>query len=192
MIKKKTASKRSLREVQMKLSTVERGIADAGAALVHLATSFHAAAAGEKLVGTYGEERALLRFKVSDATVQKLLPEGWQVSPDTAGPSKDANLNVVFVDVFTAQSPDGKPEDPYRVAAVVIPAKKKGTEATVPLVVTGFASIPSYVPGPYEAFALASATVDRHVHTDPGGTSNIEEAWEFKGDGGDLVQLQLQ
>jgi len=176
----------------MTLSTVARGIAVAGAAFVLLATTFHAAAAGEKLVGTYGEERALLRFKVSDATVQKLLPEGWQVSPDTAGPSKDANLNVAFVDVFTAQSPDGKPEDPYRVAAVVIPAKKKGTEATVPLVVTGFASIPSYVPGPYEAFALASATVDRHVHTDPGGTSNIEEAWEFKGDGGDLVQLQLQ
>jgi hypothetical protein len=152
----------------------------------------HAAAAGEKLVGTYGEERALLRFKVPDATVQKLLPEGWQASPESTGPSKDANLSVVFVDVFTAQNPDGKPEDPYRVAAVVIPAKKKGTEATVPMVVTGLASIPSYAPGPYGVFALAGATVDRHVHTDPGGKSTTEEAWEFKADGGDLVQLELQ
>jgi hypothetical protein len=176
----------------MTLSTVARGIAVAGAAFVLLATTFHAAAAGEKLVGTYGEERALLRFKVSDATVQKLLPEGWQASPDSTGPSKDANLSVVFVDVFTAQNPDGKPEDPYRVAAVVIPAKKKGTEATVPMVVTGLASIPSYAPGPYGVFAPASATVDRHVHTDPSGKSNIDEAWEFKADGGDLVQLELQ
>jgi len=175
----------------MTLFTVTRGIAVAGAAFVVLATTLHAAAAGEKLVGTYGEERALLRFKVSDATVQKFLPEGWQASPDTAGPSKDANLNVVFVDVFSAQNPDGKPEDPYRVAAVVIPAKKKGTEATVPMVVTGLAS-PSYAPGAYGAFSPAGATIDRHVHTDPSGKSNIEETWEFKADGGDLVQLQLQ
>ena len=175
----------------MTLFTVTRGIAVAGAAFVVLATTLHAAAAGEKLVGTYGEERALLRFKVSDATVQKFLPEGWQASPDTAGPSKDANLNVVFVDVFSAQNPDGKPEDPYRVAAVVIPAKKKGTEATVPMVVTGLAS-PSYAPGAYGVFSPAGATIDRHVHTDPSGKSNIEETWEFKADGGDLVQLQLQ
>jgi len=60
------------------------------------------------------------------------------------------------------------------------------------MVVTGLASIPSYAPGPYGVFSLASATVDRHVHTDPGGRSNIEEAWEFKADGGDLVQLELQ
>ena len=176
----------------MTLSKLTRDVAGAAALLALVAATVHTAAAGEKHVGTYGEERALLRFKVPDATVQKLLPEGWQASPDSAGPSKDANLNVVFVDVFTAQNPDGKPEDPYRVAAVVIPAKKKGTEATVPMVVTGLASIPSYAPGPYGVFAPASATVDRHVHTDPSGKSNIDEAWEFKADGGDLVQLELQ
>jgi hypothetical protein len=84
------------------------------------------------------------------------------------------------------------PDDPYRVAGVVIPAKKKGSEEPVPMVVTDFASIPSYAPGPYGVFAPASATVDRHIHTDPSGKSTIEETWEFKADGGDLVQLQLQ
>src|SRR6476659_6646221 len=113
----------------MTLSKLTRDVAGAAALLALVAATVHTAASGEKLVGTYGEERALLRFKVSDATVQKLLPEGWQASPDSTGPSKDANLSVVFVDVFTAQNPDGKPEDSYRVAAVVIPAKKKGTEA---------------------------------------------------------------
>ena len=90
-----------------------------------------------------------MRFKVPDATVQKFLPERWQASPDSSGPSKDANQNVVFVDVFAAQSPDCKPEDPYRVAAVVITAKKQGTEATVPMVVTGFASIPGLCSGAF-------------------------------------------
>jgi hypothetical protein len=50
----------------------------------------------------------------------------------------------------------------------VIPAKKKGTEATVPMVVTGLAS-PSYAPGAYGVFSPAGATIDRHVHTDPSG-----------------------
>jgi hypothetical protein len=176
----------------MTLSKVTCEVARAAALFVLVAAYTHAVAAGEKLVGTYGEERALLRFKVPEATAQKLLPEGWQASPDSTGPSKDANLNVVFVNVFTVHNPDGTPGEPYRVAGVVIPAKKTGTEGTVPMVVTGFASIPSYAPGPYGVFAPASATFDRHVHTDPAGASNIEEAWEFKADGGDLVQLQLQ
>src|SRR5215467_5937627 len=157
----------------MTLSNVTRKVVGAAALFVLVVAYTHAAAAGEKPVGTYGEERALLRFKVPDATVQKFLPEGWQTSPDAAGPSKDANLNIVFVDVFTAQKPDGSPDDPYRVAGVVIPAKKKGTEATVPMVVTGFASIANYAPGPYGVFAVAGATVDRHVHTDPSGKSNV-------------------
>ena len=176
----------------MTLFTVTRGIAVAGATFVVLATTLHAAAAGEKLVGTYGEERALLRFKVSDATVQKFLPEGWQASPDTAGPSKDANLNVYFVDLLTVQNPDGSPGDTCRIAGLAIPAKKKGTDATVPMVIAGFASIPGYVSGPYGNAKLAGATVDRHLHRDPAGTTNVEESWEFKSDDGDGIQLHLQ
>ena len=159
---------------------------------VLVVTAAPAASAGEKLVGTYGEVRTVLSFKVSDAAAQKLLPDGWQVSPASAGPSKDANLNVYFVDLLTVQNPDGSPGDTYRIAGLAIPAKKKGTEATVPMVAAGFASIPSYVPGPYGNSKLAGATVDRHLHRDPAGTTNVEESWEFKGDGSDGIQLQLQ
>jgi hypothetical protein len=115
--------------------------------------------------------RTILSFKVSDAAAQRMLPDGWQVSPVSTGPSKDANLNVVFVDFLTVQNPDGSPGDTYRIAGLTIPAKKKGTDATVPMVVAGFASIPSYVPGPYGTFKLAGATVDRHLHRDPAGTT---------------------
>jgi hypothetical protein len=51
--------------------------------------------------------------------VQTFLPEGWQASPATAGPSKDANLNVIFIDVLTVQNPDGSPGEPYRAAVLV-------------------------------------------------------------------------
>jgi hypothetical protein len=162
------------------------------AAVVALTNAANAASAAEKPVGTYGQLRTILAFKVPDAAVQKLLPEGWQASAPSTGRSKDANLNVAFVDQLTVQNPDGSPGETYRVAALAIPAKKAGADATVPMVVGGFASIASYVPGPYGVFSLASATVDRHIHTDPTGKTNVEESWEFKNDGGDAIQLGLQ
>ena len=162
------------------------------AALLAVMAAGKAASAAEKLVGTYGEQRTALAFKVPDAAAQKLLPEGWQASPPSTGPSKDANLAVVFVDVLTVQNPDGTPGETYRVAALVVPAKKNGTDAVVPVVVGGFASTPSYVPGAYGNFDLASTTIDRQAHTDPTGKTNVEESWEFKGNGGDAIGLQLQ
>jgi len=148
--------------------------------------------AAEKLVATDASVRTILSFKVPEAAAQKLLPEGWQVSPPSTGPSKDANLNVVFVDLLTVQNPDGSPGETVRFASLTVPAKKKGTDATVPMVGPGFVSNPGYAPGPYGGFAVASATVDRHVHTDPTGKSTVEESWEFKGEGGDAIHLQLQ
>ncbi|MBV8131657.1 MAG: hypothetical protein JO282_03975 [Alphaproteobacteria bacterium] len=127
-----------------------------------------------------------------DAAAQKLLPEGWQVSPPSTGSSKDANLTVIFIDELAVQNPDGTPGELFRIAGIGVPAKKKGTDATVGMVGPGLVSNPSYAPGPYGTAAAANATVDRHVHTDAAGKSTVEESWEFKGDGGDAIQLQLQ
>jgi hypothetical protein len=164
----------------------------AATALLVVMAAGNAASAAEKLIGTYGEQRTVLAFKVPDTAAQKLLPEGWQASPPSTGPSKDANLNVVFVDVLTVQNPDGTPGETFRVAALMVPAKKKGTDAVVPMVVGGFASTPTYVPGAYGNEDLASATIDRRAHTDPTGKTNVQESWEFKGNDRDAIELQLQ
>jgi hypothetical protein len=150
------------------------------------------AAAEEKLVGTYGEERAVLAFKVPEATMQKLLPEGWESVPVASGPSQGSNLNVVFVDWITVTNPDGKPGETAKVAAITGPARKKGTEAVVPMVISGLVSVPSYAPGPYGVFAPAKVTIDRHTRTDAAGATAADEAWEYIGDGGDKIQLQLK
>jgi len=174
----------------MTIPQISRNIAGA-VALITLTAVTNVTSAGEKPVGTYASQRTQLSFKVSDVAVQKLLPQGWQASPSNSGPSKDANLNVVFVDILSVQNPDGSPGETFRAAALAIPAKKEGTDATVPMVVGGLAS-PSYAPGPYRANAPANATVDRRLHTDPTGKSNVEESWEFKSDDGNAIQLQLQ
>jgi hypothetical protein len=175
----------------MTMSQITRNLAVA-ATLLALAAAANGTLAAEKLVATDASVRTILSFKVPEAAAQKLLPEGWQVSPPSTGPSKDANLNVVFVDLLTVQNPDGSPGETVRFASLTVPAKKKGTDATVPMVGPGFVSNPGYAPGPYGGFAVASATVDRHVHTDPTGKSTVEESWEFKGEGGDAIHLQLQ
>jgi hypothetical protein len=175
----------------MMISEITRNLAGAAAVLA-LAASANGTSAAEKLVATDASVRTILSFRVPDAAAQKRLPEGWQVSPPSTGPSKDANLSVVLVDLLTVQNPDGSPGETYWFAALTVPAKKKGTDATVPMVVGGLSSTPSYAPGPYGTAAVASATVDRHVHSDAAGKTSVEESWEFKGDGGDAIQLQLE
>ena len=175
----------------MTISQITRNLAGA-AALLALAASANGTSAAEKLVATDASVRTILQFRVPDAAAQKLLPEGWQVSPPNTGPSKDANLTVIFIDELAVQNPDGTPGELYRIAGIGVPAKKKGTDATVGMVGPGFVSNPSYAPGPYGSAAVVSATVDRHVHTDAAGKTSVEESWEFKGDGGDAIQLQLQ
>jgi hypothetical protein len=53
---------------------------------IALAASAADASAAEKLVATDASVRTILAFKAPDAAVQKLLPEGWQVSPPSTGP----------------------------------------------------------------------------------------------------------
>jgi hypothetical protein len=95
------------------------------AALLIAMAAGNTASAGEKLVGIYGEERTIVAFKVPDTGAQSLLPEGWQTSPPNTGPSKDANVNIIFVDALTLQNPDGSPGEIFRVAVLAVPPKRR-------------------------------------------------------------------
>jgi hypothetical protein len=150
------------------------------------------AGAEEKPVGTYGEVRTTLAFKLPDAKIQKLLPEGWQSAPIAAGPSKDANLAVAFIDWLTVLEPDGKPGPAARTISLTLPARKKGTEEVAPLVFAGLTSDPGQAPGPYSVYPLAKVTVDRHLRTDDAGASTQEESWQFTGEKGDSIELQVK
>ena len=130
------------------------------------------ASAQEKLVGTYGEARTSLAFKIPDATAQSMLPRGWLASPFSAGPSKGANLVVTFMDW--------------------LPAQQNTKDETVAMVVTGLSAPPGYAPGPYGNFGAAKSRTMRTLRTDDDGFSTAEESWKFEGENGDLVELELQ
>jgi hypothetical protein len=146
----------------------------------------------DKLYGSTLDERTVLAFKVSDAAVQKMLPVGWQVDSPTAGPSKGSNLVVVLVDQLLAQDSEGKPVDAVHGAALVVPAKKQGMDKGISMVVGGLFSPAGYAPGPYGVFVHANADIERKVHTDPAGSSIVEESWAFKADTGGSIQLHVQ
>jgi hypothetical protein len=150
------------------------------------------ASAQEKLVGTYGEARTALAFNIPDATVQKILPQGWLASPFSAGPAKGANLVVTFMDWLVAQDPDGKPMNTYSHVGLTVPAKQNGTDATVAMVVAGLSAPPGYAPGPYGNFGAAKSIIARTLRVDDDGVSRAEESWQFEGESGDSIQLQLQ
>jgi hypothetical protein len=151
-----------------------------------------ALAQSEKFIATEADIRAVLHFKVSDAAILKLLPNGWELDAPTAGPYSGANYQLYFIDRVLRRDPDGKPLPSMRFAVSVVPAKKTGAEARGLMVVGGFASHASGAPGAYGNYVKADAEVDRKLHTDAEEVSTAEESWDFRTDDGDRLQLQIR
>ena len=145
-----------------------------------------------KLTGTFGEIQTVLAFKVSEAALKNFLPEGWQAAPIGAGPSKDANLRVVFIDEQVAQSADGKAEEVVRRAVLSVPAKNTATGKPTAMNIGGLTSHPKGAPGPYGHYALAASNVERSSRSDASGKTTVEETWEFTAAGGEVIELRLQ
>lgn len=148
------------------------------------------ALAQEKLSGTNVDTRIGLAYKVPDATIRKLLPTGWEANPPTSGPARGANLNVVLVNSVSAQDAEGKPVKPNRGVALVIPAKKTGSDTAGPMVVAGLFA-PHYAPGAYGVFVPANVTIERKVHSDPEGKATVDETWDLRSDDGHSIQIRV-
>jgi hypothetical protein len=150
------------------------------------------ALAGEKYVGSNVDVRTVLAFKVADATVQKLLPGGWQPDVAITGPNKDVNFRVTFIDRIVNQDAEGKALEPVRIAHLSVPAKKAGSEGGGTMLLRIYSSSAGGVPGPYGVSVHAPANMQRTVRIDPAGAGTEEESWEFKSHDGDSIQLQVQ
>ena len=140
------------------------------------------------------DTRTALALRVGEAGLKTWLPAPWQIDPVSAGPSKGANLSVVFVDRLLTQDAAGKVLGAGidRIVAFVIPAKHPQTGESAPFVIRVFTTNPQGVPGPYKNYAHATI---RREQTQQG--ANLEpgtggEQWELRTAAGDLVDLRLQ
>lgn len=147
--------------------------------------------AGEKLSGGNIDVRTYLSFKAPEAAVQKFVPDGWEISPPPTGPAKGSNVTVVLIESVSASDADGKSISPFRGGVLTIPVKKRGTDATVSMVVFGIAA-PEAVPGAYGVYVPGKSTIERKVRAGSDGKSTADETWEFKAEDKNAIKAQIR
>ena len=99
---------------------------------------------------------------------------------------------LTFMDWLSVQDEDGKPAKTHRSVGLSVPARQTGTDATASMTVGGLSSPQDYAPGPYGNSVPAKSTISRTLSTDDQGVSSADEAWQFEGENGDSVELQLR
>jgi hypothetical protein len=160
-------------------------------ALLVLAAAPAAAQDREKLAAIDNSLRTVVTFRAPSAAVQKFLPDGWEVQAVAEGTDKGANLAVYLVDFQFGQDPAGKPLIGAPTMALVIPARKTGTDIVAGIIPGGYTA-PAGVPGAYGNFLAGKVTVERQSHTEGDGKTVIDETWQIRGDDGARVDFQIK
>lgn len=147
----------------------------------------------QTLVEHIADTRVVVALRVNEAKLKTRVGTPWEISPATSGPSKDANLLIVFVDRLLVQDPEGKPKGPGidKFVAFASPGKNPQTGESSPLVIRVFTANPTTPPGFYKNYLHASI---RHEQTtqgadlEPGGGT---ETWVLRTSGGEKVELKF-
>jgi hypothetical protein len=137
---------------------------------------------GENLTESTMETRSMVFLQVASTELQRWVPASMQIAPPPAGPFKDANLFMLFIDCLLRQDPQGKPVPGgiNHSAVFVVPVNHKQTGEMVFLVIHGLTDNPENVPGPYKNYKLSS--IRRELNHSVSGLNAVEnsDTWEFK------------
>lgn len=134
--------------------------------------------------------RTVVGFAVPADALADLLPEGWLPDVASAGPAKDINLRVTFIETLSIRDVDGKALTPPRIAHLGVPSRPKGGSAGATLLLMAYSTGGSG--GPYGNSILATAVVERTIRYEPLVEAEVEERWRFRTPGGDAIDLHLR
>jgi hypothetical protein len=134
------------------------------------------------------EQRTYVFLQVAANAAQAFLPQGWTLNPAAMGPTKDANLVLVWIDRKLALTPDGKPlqSGTNRLLVLLLPVRNPQGDA-VNMVVGGYSMDPAGAPGAYKAYSAGPVTVDRVEKSN--GT--VDETWAARGADGSGATLHV-
>jgi hypothetical protein len=140
------------------------------------------------------EHRFQLDFHVPDAALQKMLPQGWAPAIATAGPAKDANLRMIFIDRMDVVGADGKPvgRGSARMVYLAIPVKQSAGEQTGQMIIAGLTDNTADVPGAFGVYQYAATAKMTRSVTSSGGASTATEDWDFASAGGEHMQVHVK
>lgn len=147
----------------------------------------------ETMVQQNVDTRVVLAFRVNPASLQKWLPTSWQISPVAAGPSRDANLTISFIDRLIHQDRDGKliATGTTRLAALVVPVKHPESGATTLMDIREF-YVSAEVPGPYKTglpVTIRRETSAQATDREPG---TALERWELQDSKGGVMECRIE
>ena len=157
-----------------------------------MAVAPHAKA--ETFVEQAAEHRFQLDFHVSDAALKKMLPQGWEPAIAPAGPAKDANLRMIFIDRIDVVGSDGKPlgRGASRMVYLAIPVKQSAGGGTGQMIIDGLTDNAADAPGPFGVYRYAATAKMMRAVTAAGGTAIADEDWEFAAADGEHMQVHVK
>lgn len=149
--------------------------------------------ARERLVGTVGEVRTILCFRVSEGALGKRLPSGWRPEAFAAGPQQGGNLRIAITEQLMVLDAEGRSAPTPRFAPLVVNARRDGMAEAAPVVISAYtwrAGDGTY--DPYGNGIAASSEVQRNSSTSTDGVTTADEAWRFRSRDGDSIELTLR
>jgi len=151
-------------------------------------------ASAETFIEQGPEHRFQLDFHVSDAALQKMLPGGWVPAVATAGPAKDANLRMIFIDRIGVVGQDGKPigRGGSRLAYLAIPVKQSAGEATGQMIIAGLTDNAADAPGAFGVYQYAATAKMTRSVSAAAGAATAEEDWDFASASGEHMQVHVK
>ncbi len=150
--------------------------------------------AAETLVESNVESRVTLAFKARDGELQNWLPAVWRVSPVAAGPTKDANLFVVFFQRLSSQGADGKPlpaGGTDRGVVLAVPAKHAQSGEEAAFITRVYTSDHITLPGPYKNSSRADVRRELLLKGENLEAGAASDNWEIKEVGGGAMVLKI-
>src|ERR1700758_4354550 len=151
-------------------------------------------ARAQNLIEFDAETQMQLDFHVPDAALAAVLPAGFEPNIATAGPAKDANLRMVFIDRGDITGPDNKPlaRSSNQLVYLIIPIKQTATGTIGQLVLAGITADPGDAPGPFGVYVAASQhRMTRSTVADGGATLTVER-WEFAAASGERMEVHVE
>lgn len=147
----------------------------------------------ESFVENSAEMRLQLDFQVSDATIKKALPAGWETDVAASGGAKDCNLRMIFVDRVTITGQDDAAKGTSQFVYLEVPVKNPAAGLSGRMVIDGLTANLKDVPGPFKVYqAATSYRMDRANSVKPGQPVQIVEDWDFAGADGAHMGLHLK
>jgi hypothetical protein len=152
------------------------------------------AASAQTVLEQAAEHRLQLDFRVNDAALAKMLPQGWETVIATQGPAKDANLRMIFIDRMAIIGGDGKPaaRPTARLVYLAIPVKQTASGTVGQMIIHGLTENVADAPGAFGVYQHASIARMSRTASASGGMMTGSEDWEFAAPSGERMEVHVE